>query len=179
VRTTAKITVVTPDDILDELPVFRFPIHFSWAFDDVIRKGVEIGTPHLSIEHPGDDETEAPGHEPSWQLFTFLLDLADIAESLEEMTPPEDPFVPLGGYQLLPRKEEPSSARSRTGESIWTPTDDWTAGRRRARCADLRAADPARDASRRAHQARRSGASARGIDRVRGRRRERARVAGR
>jgi len=43
----------------------------------------------------------ALGREPSWQLFTFLLDLEDIARSVREAGP-ATPYA-IGGYQVSPK----------------------------------------------------------------------------
>jgi hypothetical protein len=160
VDTYADVVVQTPDDIADELPVLRFPVHFAWTVDGVVGAGLELPSPYLSIgRHPDRDAGEsfvaidasglldgvvrptllelnrynpmakaqpvrdalntkmpiaeqnlrsmlelALGHEPSWQLLTFLLDMADVADSIQEVEEGTT-FVPLGGYQVLPRGE--------------------------------------------------------------------------
>lgn len=48
----------------------------------------------------------ALGSDPRWQLFTFLLDLDDVANSLAD-APKTAVIVPLGGYEVLPRSPQP------------------------------------------------------------------------
>ena len=47
----------------------------------------------------------ALGADPRWQLFSFLLDLDDVAQSLAADTEPTAPLE-LGGYQVLPREDK-------------------------------------------------------------------------
>ncbi len=58
----------------------------------------------------------ALGREPSWQLFTFLLDLEDIARSINEAGPAQ-PYD-IGGYQLLPSTDR-GYFEANAGQTLW------------------------------------------------------------
>lgn len=57
------------------------------------------------------------GNEPSWQLFTFLLDMGEVADSLQDSPP--GGFIQLGGYQMLPRDDEAGFFNPPGMDSLW------------------------------------------------------------